>query len=343
MRNGFTTGTASAAAVKASATMALSQQEIQAVEVSLPQGEMLTIEINDIAIKENFSSCSVIKDAGDDPDVTNGIKIFASVKIFPGDTIEIIAGEGIGVVTKKGLPVEMGQAAINPVPRKMIEQGLHEVLQGKYSAEVRIWIPEGEKIAKKTFNPQLGIVGGISIIGTTGIVRPMSEDALKTSLCLRLKVIRAQETEKAVFVLGNYGEKFAINQLHTSPDMIAQTSNYIGFMFDEAVKLGFKHILIAGHIGKMIKLAGGIFNTHSKIADARNEIFAAHYMKYSGDTEAFLKIMNSNTAEEAVNYVSKKDFYGYISNIIAQKIEQRCHAELKADVVLFSHEKGRLN
>lgn len=343
MRNGYTTGTCASAATKASLSMLLNKEIIESVEVTLPSGDTILIELFDQYFDKNKAICSVVKDAGDDPDITNGAKIFAEVSLTNCGKISILGGKGVGTVTKKGLVVPVGKPAINPVPLKMITESAQELLPEGTGCNITISVPKGEELAQKTFNPQLGIIGGISILGTTGIVRPMSEDALKKSLKLKLSVIKEAGHTDAVLVLGNYGEKFVIEQFGKKPDKIAQTSNFIGYMLDTACEYGFDNIFLAGHIGKLIKLAGGIFNTHSKVADARNEIFAAHYMQYTKDAESFFKIMEANTAEEATSMVSDNTFFDYLAETIKGRVEHRCHHKINATIALFSYEEGLLN
>lgn len=235
-------------------------------------------------------------------------------------------------MTKKGLKVPPGKSAINPGPQEMIMKTLNPLLE-KHGLKVvvTIYVPKGKEKALKTFNGKLGIVGGISILGSTGIVKPMSEEALTKSMFAELKVLKENSPrEWVVFAFGNHGKKFCLDNKIDIEQMVV-TSNYIGFMIDSAVKLGFKKILLIGHIGKAIKVAGGIFNTHSRVADARLEIIAANAILIDEPRENILKVLEANTAEEATEYISKKES---LFNLIANKVVKRA-MEYSRDTITF--------
>ena len=219
-------------------------------------------------------SCGVIKDSGDDPDITRGMEIVARVELLPGDgEIRFCAGDGVGVVTEDGLKVPKGEPAINPVPRQMIEAAVRSVFGGR-AALVTISIPGGREIAKRTFNPRLGIQGGLSVLGTSGVVRPMSEKALKDALYAELRMRVLQGRKHLIFTFGNQGER-ALHGLY--PELcVVQVSNEIGFMLDSALELGVEHLLIGGHPGKMTKISAGLMQTHSHTGDARREAIVTH-------------------------------------------------------------------
>lgn len=341
LRYGYTTGTCAAAAAKAAVMILYGQDAVESISIDTPKGWTVEIPVIDIDKKPDTAYCCVIKDAGDDPDITDGIRVCAkAVKSKTGVTIK--AGEGIGTVTKKGLAVDVGKPAINPVPMRMITDSVNRVLPANSGAGIEISVPGGEEIAAKTFNPKLGIKGGISIIGTSGIVEPMSDDSIKDSIALEISVLKKSGKDSAVFVPGNYGYKFAKEELKIDPEKIISVSNYIGEMLEQAVFYKMKEILLVGHIGKLVKTAGGIFNTHSKFADARMEILASHYALYSEDYKSIEKIMQSNTTEEAIDYIKENAFYQYL----AQKISHRCsefiHQSVKIETVLFSEKRGLL-
>lgn len=341
LRLGFTTGTSAALAAKASTMMLTTGKKNDTVNLLTPSGIDIETEVFDQEIADDYAVCSVIKDAGDDPDVTDGIKIFAKVKINYSNEIRVIGGIGIGTVTKKGLSVIIGEKAINPVPKKMIIDAVRSVSSCS-GFDVEIFIPQGEEIAKKTFNEKLGVVGGISIIGTTGIVKPMSEEAIIESLFLELNILR-EVSDEVVLVFGNYGEKFAVETLGIEKNLIVNMSNFCGEMLKKANELGFKKITLIGHIGKILKLAGGIFNTHSKYADARTEILSSHYGYYSGNIEALKNIFESNTSEEACEYIKDKNFYSYFSDVIKKKCREYVGNEkMDLKIIIFSQEKGLL-
>lgn len=344
LRYGYTTGSCAAGAAKAAVMMLFLQRAVTEVEIETPKGWDLSLDIHDIEIQKEYVSCCVIKDSGDDPDSTDGIKIYAKAEKSEGDKVELTGGTGVGKVTKPGLSVAVGEYAINPVPRQMIFKELKKVLPSNKGIKVEICVPEGVEIAKKTFNPKLGIEGGISIIGTTGIVEPMSEDALKESLAIELSMLKAQGVKKVIFSPGNYGRNFG-RTLNIREDILVKTSNYIGFMIDKAVEYDFEEILWVGHIGKMIKVASGIFDTHSKTADGRMEALAA-YCALLGCSQKLVKsIMNSITTEEAIDYILSDDMekvFAFIAGRISERCEDRAGNSLKIGSVIFSLKHGFL-
>jgi cobalt-precorrin-5B (C1)-methyltransferase len=342
LRYGFTTGSCAAAAAKASVIMLIEKKVIEQIEIETPKGWNLVLKIENAEIGKDFAKCAVVKDSGDDPDVTNCIKIFAKATGSDDPVIEISGGEGIGIVTKKGLSVDIGNPAINPVPMRMIVNEVKKVLPEGKGVKIEISAPEGIELAKKTFNPKLGIIGGISIIGTSGIVEPMSEESFKDTLALKLSVLKEEGIECCVFTPGNYGEKFLSDNYKINSNIVVVTGNFIGFMLEKAVCYGIKNILLAGYIGKLIKVAGGIFHTHSHIADARNEILAANYGYYTGDMNILKKIMDSNTSEEAIEYIEDENFFKYIACKIKTKCEEHVYGEINIEVILISQNKGRL-
>jgi cobalt-precorrin-5B (C1)-methyltransferase len=342
LRNGLTTGTCVAAVAKASVWMLVNRQVVNHVSVVLPDTLEVILDIENISFSNNEVKCLTVKDAGDDPDVTNGIKIYATAKYNSSNQINIIAGKGIGQVTKPGLAVEVGQPAINPVPMRMIKQAISEVRPENVGVDVILDIPEGVEIAKRTFNQQLGIVGGISVLGTTGIVKPMSEEALKASLELHLNQLKALGYEKVIFVPGNYASTFLKARFSFDEQILVQTSNFIGFMLEKAVELGFKEILLVGHIGKLVKLAGGIFQTHSRVADCRNEILASHYLNYSSDIISSQKLFSVNTTEEAVEIIGKSKFWNILSNSISERATKYVYNDCKIETIIFSQNNGML-
>lgn len=346
LRKGYTTGSCAAAAAKAAASILLSGVLIEKVKLTLPTGDSLILDIENIDCKEDQVVCSVTKDAGDDPDVTHGIKIYAKVRRKLGQTT-IDGGEGVGRVTREGLACKPGEAAINPVPRKMLEQALAEAaLQYGYTDgfEVMIFVPGGEEIAKGTFNQRLGIVGGISILGTTGFVEPMSEAAILETIKLEIDAKRQREI---LFVSpGNYGLEFAKDNLGLDIDLAVKCSNYIGETLDYAIYSGFQKILLVGHIGKLVKLAAGVMNTHSKVADCRNEIFAAHTALLTAKKELIQEIMEAVTTDEVHKILEKnglcQSVYESILNRILYHLNYRAKNKLHFELIIFSNENGIL-
>lgn len=341
-RYGFTTGSCAAAASKAAVTMLLNGKVIDKIQLLTPAGIELNIVIHDVIIENECVSCSVIKDSGDDPDITNGIKVFSKVMLNNLNKIIINAGIGIGRVTKKGLPVEVGKPAINPVPMQMIMSEVSQLMHNNQGITIEVSIPEGENISSKTFNKRLGIEGGISILGTSGIVVPMSDEAFKESLSLEISMLKEQGYREILMTPGNYGEAFISEHIQNAKNRTVTTSNFIGFMLHEAIRYDMQKILLVGHIGKLIKVAGGIFHTHSNIADCRNEIMASHYMKFSGDVEGFTNIMKSNTTEEAIDYVKDESFFDYLCETIQIRCNQHIRNNISVEVMVFSQVKGLL-
>lgn len=338
MRSGITTGTCAAAAVKA-ALLAWSGKTSTALEVLSPQGQIIQVKI---ATSEQFGSggkASVIKDAGDDPDITNGTIIVAEVEVKKNTDIIIQAGIGVGIVTKPGLSIPVGQPAINPGPRTMILQAIQDVLPAGYGVVVTISIPEGERLAKRTLNPTLGIVGGLSIIGTTGIVEPMSEEAFKNSLSPQISMVRALEYDQVVFVPGKIGQDIAINRYHIPAETVIQTSNFIGHMLESAVHYGMKRVLLFGHLGKLVKVAAGIFHTHNRMADARFETLAAYMAAQGAPQQAIQEVLACNTTEAAMPIITQyqlQDVYRVLAQRASLRAERYVFDDLKVGTVIIT-------
>lgn len=339
LRYGYTTGSCAAGAAKAATRMLLSQEPCETIALMTPKGWLLHLTLVAIEITTDYVVCGIIKDSGDDPDITNGITIYA--KVSYADQMILTGGIGVGMVTKKGISVPVGEYAINPVPRQMILEGVKEEGQGQ-SFKIEIYVPEGVEIGKKTFNPRLGIVGGISIIGTTGIVEPMSEEAFKESLNIELGMI---PDETMVLAPGNYGRDYCVK--HQVPESkIVKTSNFIGYMFDRVVEQKKKHILFVGHIGKLIKVAGGIFHTHSRVSDARMDILVSHMVKAGITLEHLTYVLNCNTTEEAVNYLVEHQMHKVFHEITAsikERLERYTFDAVQVEVVMFSMDQGWLS
>lgn len=272
LRSGYTTGSCATAAAKAAAIGLFTGNIPDEVEIDTPIGTKLRLKIYHKQLSADEAACAVQKDAGDDPDVTNGCYVHAKVKRIFTQTVEIDGGEGVGRVTKPGLQVPVGHAAINPVPRRMIEGAVKEVIGNGCGLKIVISVPDGKALGEKTFNPKLGIIGGISIIGTTGIVRPMSEDAFKTSLLCGLDIARGIGYETVVLVPGSLGERSTLNLFSIPKDQVIQISNFVGFMLTAAGQRNFKRVILAGHPGKLAKLLRGDFQTHSSVSRPANDI-----------------------------------------------------------------------
>ena len=341
LRCGYTTGSCATAASKAAALMLEGGKEVNYVEIDTPAGIRLRLEVNDQEIGKDFASCSIIKDAGDDPDNTDGMKIFARLEKRNDGQVRIDGGIGIGRIKKKGLFGEVGEAAINPVPRDMIRKEVLEVSNQGYN--VLIYAPEGEAVGRKTFNANIGIEGGISIIGTKGIVYPMSEDALLKTIYLEIDMVKEnQGLENIVLVPGNHGEKIAEDMGIRSSKV--KISNYIGNALLYAYNQGFKSITLIGHIGKFAKLAIGAFNTHSKICDIRMESFIYYLAFLGAPLDLLEKIDETLTAEEALNIVIDAG-YGHVVREMEKGAEKRVNKYIKDDdvkikVKMYSMERG---
>ena len=352
LRYGYTTGSCAAAASKAAAAMLLSGKEISYVELHTPKGIDLRLEVLDISREDNTVSCAIQKDGGDDPDVTNGILIYAKVSREPADEAQIIIDGGIGVgrVTKPGLEQPVGAAAINKVPRQMIRENLEAVCEqyhyhGKLS--VVISIPSGVELAAKTFNPRLGIVGGISVLGTSGIVEPMSEQALIDTIRVEMRQKLANGMEYLLVVPGNYGIDFLDQYGHgLQLEDAVKCSNFVGEALDAAVEFGAKGVLLVGQIGKFVKLAGGIMNTHSHNADARMELLTVHAALLGAPVELLQKMMECVTTDDALKYLKEADLMEPVMERIMEKMEfyvnQRAQHQLELGVITFSNVFGIL-
>lgn len=353
LRTGYTTGSCAAAAAKAAAHMLVSGKVVGEVSLVTPAGIRLYLEVEDIVKENNYVSCAIRKDSGDDPDVTNGILVYARVTFAQDDVVKskviLEAGEGIGRVTQKGLEQSIGDPAINLVPRRMIREAVEEELQKAgidRGVRVMIWVPDGAEIARKTFNPKLGIEGGISILGTTGIVEPMSEKALTDTIFVEMKVRRENGMDYCYVVPGNYGSDFLHDTLGYQEDAAVKCSNYVGEVIDDAVRLQMKGILLVGHIGKFIKLAAGIMNTHSRQADGRMEILAAHAAMAGGSRELIRQLMECITTTAALELLEKEGILKEVMSTVMIKIEEhlkhRAGDGLEIGAVMFSKEMGIL-
>ena len=345
LRYGYTTGSSATAATKAALMYLLddSKHDIPEVTIKLPSGNSLTISVNSLEKKKNSVLASVIKDGGDDPDVTHGLEIYSKVSLRNDSKINIFGGIGVGKVTKKGLPVAPGNSAINPVPLKMIREAVEEMLPEGLGADVEIFVPKGEETAKKTLNAKLGIIGGISILGTTGIVKPMSEESWKASLAIELKMaLENAGNGEAIFLFGNRGKQYLSDNFDDNTSQAIVISNFVGYMFDRACEFEAKKIYFIGELGKFVKVAGGIFHTHSRVSDAKMEILTANALLVGESTENMKKIMASNTTEEATKYIEKTEVYNLLAEKAKQKCEEYCRRngwELEVETLIISAEK----
>lgn len=346
---GVTTGTVATACSLAALDAILDSSDIACVSVETPK-KVLNIIIDECKKVSSFKAYAVAhKNPYNDPDVTVDLAIVVSVELLDRqnekDNIIITGGEGVGKITKPGLQIPVGDYAINPGPRSMIRKNLEGKVPEDKIAKVTVSVPEGEKIAKKTMNPKLGIVGGISILGTTGIARSMSSEAYKNSIVTQLDVALASGIDDLVFVPGNIGEKLALERLDITKEQIVQTGNYAGFMFEEAEKRGITKFTYFGHMGKLIKVAGGIFNTKHAVADARREIMVAHAAICGVDLEHLNKLFNSKTTDDMLSILNEIGMSFEVSNSIASAIKDRCmqRFDLDLNVILVDMQGNYLN
>ncbi len=346
LRRGHTTGTCAAAASKAAA-IALLGEPIDRVSIRTPKGIILNLPVEDVRIDGGSASCAIRKDGGDDVDATDGALVYSTVCLVP-EGIEIDGGTGVGRVTRKGLDQPPGNAAINHVPRSMIREALEDVREAYgYNGGFRavISVPEGERIASKTFNPRLGIEGGISILGTSGIVEPMSEKALVDTVRTEMTMKKASGRRVLLVVPGNYGKEFSEGIPGIDPESAVKCSNFVGDMLDIAVELKTDIVLVS-NIGKLVKVAGGIMNTHSRNADARMEILAANLAVAGGSIEGVRRIMDCISTDDALDVVADEDLVGKVSEIMMDKIEyhmnHRTDGAVRTAAVMFSSKYGLL-
>ena len=344
LRCGYTTGSCAAAAAKAAAVMLLTGKEVCDVNIMTPKGIRLFLKVNEACVTSGEASCCIIKDSGDDPDITNGIRVYA--KVSRSDVNIIVGGKGIGRVTKAGLDQPVGEAAINSVPRRMILQEVAEAAEEHdYSGgfRIEISIPEGEELAQKTFNPRMGIEGGISVIGTTGIVEPMSNTALVETIRVEAKIRKAAGDRYLLVNLGNYSGSFVEDKLCLSLDRSVQCSNFIGDTVDIAAELGFDGVLIVGHIGKMVKVGAGIMNTHSSCADGRMEVLITCGVLAGIDNDILKRVADCVTVDAALDIVLEagEEKYSQLLDILGKRItyhlEQRAKGSLMTGSVVFSY------
>lgn len=332
LRFGYTTGTCAAAAAKAAAMLLLTGRAPAAVPIHTPKGIDLNLPVEEAARGSSAARCAVRKYSGDDPDITDGALIVAAVSISATPGVHIDGGQGVGRATKPGLKVPVGAAAINPGPRAMIEESVREALEETEpvpGVDVVISVPDGEALAAKTFNPRLGIVGGISILGTSGIVEPMSEEALVDSIRLEIRQRKALGEERLILAPGNYGLDFLQDAMGVSEERIVKVSNYIGKALDAAVEVGFSEVLLAGHIGKLIKLSGGVMNTHSREGDGRAELMAACALRAGCDADTARAILDCVTTDEMLRIIREKGLLDGAMAVMAERIDLYVNARVK--------------
>ncbi len=400
LRLGITTGTCSAAAAQAAAMQLLLGVESHAVTLRTPKGMTVSVPVYLLESDSRKASYKVVKDSGDDPDVTNGTDVCVTVayakqrvreqtdgsaeldgsvgirgskkssgrvemglrcnnhesqdrswaftsESFPYLTLD--GGIGIGRVTKEGLEQAVGQAAINRVPRQMIFAAVADVCEKANVCEplhITVWMPEGETLAKRTFNPKLGIEGGLSILGTSGILEPMSEQAIVATIETEIRQLHAVGEEKVLVTPGNYGQAYASEYLGLDLAKSVKSSNYIGDTIDLAISYGMKDFLLVGNIGKLVKLAAGIFNTHSKVADGRGEIFAVHAAMAGAGADVVQEIYNCINTDRMLDVVEREGLREAVMQSILAAVEKhvagRIGDAMRFGVIVFSEKYGYL-
>ncbi len=350
LRPGYTTGSCAAAAAAAATQMLLTKQTVSEVTLHTPKGILLLLDIEQVSMQEHAVRCGVKKDAGDDPDVTDGIYVYAIAEKSDRPGVHIQGGMGVGRVTRPGLDQPVGAAAINHVPREMINREVQRVLHAQGADEtgitITIEIPQGLSLAAKTFNPKLGIEGGLSVLGTSGIVEPMSEDAIKRTIYAELSMRRAEGEKCAVLVPGNYGLDFLHQSYKIKAESAVKCSNYIGDAVDMAAGLGFEKLFLAGHIGKLIKLSGGIFQTHSRVADARIDLLVAAGVRAGVSAELLQPLFSAVTTEDALQLLEESGVREQVLSVVKQRaahyLQQRAGERMQTQLVLFSNGFGEL-
>lgn len=340
LRSGLTTGTCAAAAAKAAAIMLAQGAAPDCVEIILPDGAIVDVPVDSaVVVGEGAARAVVVKDAGDDPDVTNGSRVEVTVTLG-GDDVRFSAGPGVGTVTREGLQLAPGEPAINPVPRSMIATALAEVLGEGAGALVTVAIPGGEELAGKTFNPRLGIEGGLSVIGTSGRVEPKSSEAWMRSLLPQVDVVLAAGYGTVWLTPGGLGEEFAVEAMGAPAEAIVQCSNFVGELLDYCGKAGVERVVLVGHAGKLVKVAAGLFHTHSRAGDARLETIAAVAAAEGAPGPLVARLLELTTAQAAIDLLAAAGL-SHVWDAIARRAAVRAtqRAGVPVDVVLIGYER----
>lgn len=346
LKIGFTTGTAAAAAAKAALTYLLCGIKPSGVKIQLLNGNFMDIPVCRCVIENSSTAtCSVIKDAGDDPDITHRAEIGARIVVAHSpkhrNPVEITGGKGVGHVTKPGLEVPVGEPAINPGPRKMITQAISEVLAvypAGGSVTVEIFVPEGEKLASKTLNPRLGILGGISILGTTGIVRPMSHDAYIATIKVSLSVAHASGTDRVVLTTGRRSERFA-RKIWSSlkEEAFIQMGDFFKLSIEAAATAGFRAITLAAFFGKALKMAQGIAHTHAAKSRLTMRQLSDWAWRITCDAAFAEQILSANTARHAYEMINGcyPELIGHVGNLMIGSAQRFAGPAVDVQGVIF--------
>jgi len=342
LRTGFTTGTCATAASVAAVLSIINQKKTESVDVLLPKKSRIKININSCEFEKNKAHCSVIKDAGDDPDVTHGAEIVVDLELTSKpNSIEIDGGEGVGRVTKPGIGLEIGQAAINPTPRKMIMENLTEVgkeILEKNGIKVIISVPKGKELGPKTDNPRIGIVNGISILGTSGIVIPYSTASFAASIRQQLDVVLSMGDDTVVLTTGGRSEDFARNVFDLPDHSFVQFGDFSGYTISQCAKKSIKKAYVGGFIGKFAKMATGVKQTHVKGSKVNMEFLSELAKKCKAEEKIIQEIKNANTARNVQEIVLENNVEGFFAQVCSEVYKQmKNHSENKTEieVILF--------
>lgn len=352
LRCGYTTGTCAALAAAGAARLLLTGQAPASARLVTPKGWAVEAPLLACALAPDgrTATAAVTKDAGDDTDVTAGALICADVARRQAPGIAIDGGEGVGRVTKPGLDQPVGAAAINRVPRRMIEQQATAVcdeLGYEGGLQITIRVPGGAAMAQKTFNPNLGIAGGISILGTSGVVEPMSMQALIDTIGLEIRQARAAGHQHLILTPGNYGMDYLHRQgLDARGVPVVKCSNFIGDALDAAGAEGFATVLLVGHAGKLIKVAGGIMNTHSRCADCRTELFCAHAAVCGASPALCRALLEAATSDACIELLDAAGLRGPVLQSLTAAIQthlaRRAAGGCRVGAMVFSNLYGLL-
>ncbi|MFB5646287.1 MAG: cobalt-precorrin-5B (C(1))-methyltransferase [Nitrosopumilaceae archaeon] len=342
LRKGFTTGTCASASAKAAILSIIKQQKVVDVDVTLPKGDSIKIKIENCEFSEKSARCSVIKDGGDDPDVTHGAEIIVDVSLNENiGQIEIDGGEGVGIVTKPGLGLEINKPAINPVPKQMISTNLNEIakdLLKKYGIKVVISVPKGKELALKTDNPRLGIVGGISILGTSGIVIPYSTASFAASIRQNLDVSIALGNDIVVLTTGGRSEEFSKRLVNLPEHCFVKMGDFSGYTIQQCAKKGIKKAYVVGFIGKLSKMAMGVKQTHVKGSKV-NMSFLANIAKNNGANDELVdRIKNANTArhvQEMIQENNLNEFFRTVCSKVYDHMVDYSENRVDLEIILF--------
>ena len=348
LRCGYTTGTCAALATGGAASLLLLGEAPERLSLMTPKGLAVEAAPEGLRYEGDAAVCGVRKDGGDDADATHGLVVVARVEKSPGPGVRIHGGEGVGRVTKPGLDQPVGAAAINRVPRQMVEAQARAVCaKAGYAGglEITLSIPGGREAAQKTFNPALGVEGGLSILGTSGIVEPMSQQALVDTIALELNQAAALGAEDLILTPGNYGEEF-LRQHPLGGAPVVKVSNFIGDALDLAAGHPFRQVLLVGHIGKLVKLAGGVMNTHSRYADCRAELFCAHAACCGASRQVCLELLQAATADRCIEILDgaglREPVLRRLLEAIQLHLDRRVQGKYRVGAVLFSNTYGLL-